>query len=53
MPDVLGKEKSRYAGKRVVVLRASHSAIGTLIDLVRLAESAPGTQPIWLLRGNN
>jgi Predicted flavoprotein involved in K+ transport len=53
MPDVLGKERSRYAGKRVAVLGAGHSAIGTLIDLVRLAESAPGTQPIWLLRGNN
>ena len=53
MPDVLGKDRSRYAGKRVAVLGAGHSAIGTLIDLVRLAESAPGTQPIWLLRGNN
>lgn len=53
MPEVPGKERSRYAGKRVAVLRARHSAIGTLIDLVRLAEGAPGTQPIWLLRGNN
>ena len=36
MPDVLG---------------AGHSAIGTLIDLVRLKEEAPGTEVIWLLRG--
>jgi thioredoxin reductase len=53
MPDVLGKDRSRYAGKRVAVLGAGHSAIGTLIDLSRLATEAPGTQPIWMLRGNN
>lgn len=53
MPDVLGRDKMRYAGKRVAVLGAGHSAIGTLIDLVRLAELVPGTQPIWLLRGDN
>lgn len=53
MPDVLGKERARYAGKTVAVLGAGHSAIGTLIDLARLAEQEPGTQPVWLLRGNN
>jgi hypothetical protein len=51
MPDVLGRERARYAGKTVAVLGAGHSAIGTLIDLARLAESAPGTRPIWLPRG--
>jgi thioredoxin reductase len=53
MPDVLGNERARYAGKTVAVLGAGHSAIGTLIDLAQLAEQAPGTQPVWLLRGNN
>lgn len=53
MPDVLGKERARYAGKTVAVLGAGHSAIGTLIDLARLAEQSPGTRPIWLLRGND
>jgi thioredoxin reductase len=53
MPDVLGKERSRYAGKTVAVLGAGHSAIGTLIDLARLAEQSPGTTVIWLLRGND
>src|SRR5947208_916813 len=37
MPDVLGTERTRYAGKTVAVLGAGHSAIGTLIDLARLA----------------
>jgi thioredoxin reductase len=53
MPDVLGKDRARYAGKTVAVLGAGHSAIGTLADLARLAEQAPDTRPIWLLRGND
>jgi hypothetical protein len=51
MPDVQGAARSRYAGKTVAVLGAGHSAVGTLIDLVHLAEEVPGTQPVWLLRG--
>jgi len=53
MPDVLGRDRARYAGKAVAVLGAGHSAIGTLTDLARLAAEAPGTQPVWLLRGND
>jgi hypothetical protein len=53
IPDVLGRDRARYAGKVVAVLGAGHSAIGTLTDLARLAEQAPGTRPIWLLRGND
>jgi thioredoxin reductase len=53
MPDVLGKDRVRYTGKVVAVLGAGHSAIGTLTDLAKLAEQAPGTRPIWLLRGND
>jgi hypothetical protein len=52
MPDVLGAARARYAGKTVAVLGAGHSAIGTLIDLVRLKDEAPGTVVIWLLRGD-
>ncbi|TWA99424.1 NAD(P)-binding domain-containing protein [Bradyrhizobium stylosanthis] len=51
MPDVRGAARSRYAGKTVAVLGAGHSAVGTLIDLARLADEEPGTQPVWLLRG--
>jgi thioredoxin reductase len=53
MPDVLGKDRARYAGKTVAVLGAGHSAIGTLTDLAKLATQSPGTRPIWLLRGND
>jgi thioredoxin reductase len=53
MPDVLGKDRARYAGKTVAVLGAGHSAIGTLTDLAKLAAQALETKPIWLLRGND
>jgi thioredoxin reductase len=53
MPDVLGKDRARYAGKTVAVLGAGHSAIGTLTDLAKLAVQSPATKPIWLLRGND
>ena len=50
MPDVLGAERNRYAGKRVAVLGAGHSAIGTLIDLARLKDEVPSTEVVWILR---
>ena len=53
MPDVLGKDRARYAGKAVAVLGAGHSAIGTLTDLAVLAGQVPGTSVIWLLRGTD
>ena len=53
MPDVLGSDRARYAGKTVAVLGAGHSAIGTLTDLAQLADEAPDTEPVWLLRGND
>lgn len=53
MPDVFDRDRARYAGRTVAVLGAGHSAIGTLIDLVRLKDDAPGTSIIWLLRGDN
>ena len=53
MPDVLGKDRSRFAGKTIAVLGAGHSALGTLVDLTTLARQAPGTEVIWLLRGND
>lgn len=51
MPDVRGAQRCRYEGKTVAVLGAGHSAVGTLIDLARLADDVPGTQAVWLLRG--
>lgn len=53
MPDVLGRHRGRYAGKRIAVLGAGHSAVGTLIELATLAQSAPETEIVWLIRGDN
>ncbi|WP_454633896.1 NAD(P)-binding domain-containing protein [Bradyrhizobium cenepequi] len=53
MPDVLGAGRARYAGKTVAVLGSGHSAIGTLTDLAALKSQVPGTEVIWLLRGDN
>ncbi len=56
MPDVLGgadRNRNRYANKTVAVLGAGHSAIGTLIDLVRLKDEVAGKTVIWLLRGDS
>ena len=53
VPDVLGQDRVRFAGKTVAVLGAGHSAIGTVTDLTTLARKEPGTNVIWLLRGND
>jgi thioredoxin reductase len=53
MPDVLGPDRERYAGKVVAVLGAGHSAVGTLLDLAKLKQAEPWTEIIWVLRGDN
>lgn len=53
MPDILGRERSRYAGRHVAVLGAGHSAAGNLLALVELARQCPGTRISWLVRGSD
>jgi len=53
MPDILGRDRARYAGKRVLVAGAGHSAAGNLLALAKLAEEVPGTQLVWTIRGHN
>ncbi len=50
MPDVLGAERARYAGRRVLVTGSGHSAIGTLVDLATLMREAVGTAVLWAAR---
>ncbi len=52
MPDVLGAERARYAGKRVLVVGAGHCAAGTLLALAQLAAECPETQLVWATRGS-
>jgi hypothetical protein len=53
MPDVLGAARTQYAGKRVLVVGAGHSAIGTLVALAQLVQEEPSTRAAWAIRGNN
>ncbi len=50
IPDVLGAQRARYAGRRVLVAGSGHSAFNALLDLVTLAEEAPGTTLTWVVR---
>lgn len=53
IPDVLGRQRGRYAGKRVLVVGAGHSAINAMLDLVSLRREEPGTQTEWAMRRDN
>jgi thioredoxin reductase len=50
IPDVLGKLRARYAGRRVLVVGSGHSAFNALLDLVDLADAALGTEITWAVR---
>jgi hypothetical protein len=51
IPDVLGADRERYAGRRVLVVGSGHSAFNALLDLVALRDSEPATQIVWAIRG--
>lgn len=50
IPDVLGRDRDRYAGKRTLVVGAGHSAANALLALAELAEAVPGTRLAWAVR---
>ncbi|WP_374975235.1 FAD-dependent oxidoreductase [Microbacterium trichothecenolyticum] len=50
LPDVLGTDRAEFAGRRVTVVGAGHSAANTLLALVKLAREEPGTTVTWLIR---
>ncbi|MEU7172187.1 FAD-dependent oxidoreductase [Micromonospora tulbaghiae] len=50
LPDVLGADRHRFAGRRTLVVGAGHSAANTLLSLAELATVEPGTEVIWAIR---
>ena len=50
IPDVNGLDRETYAGKRVLVVGSGHSAINSVLALLQLQESAPGTRVAWAVR---
>ena len=53
LPDVLGADRARFAGRHTLVVGMGHSAANTLLSLVELAEGAPGTTVTWAIRGGS
>ncbi|MBD8499212.1 NAD(P)-binding domain-containing protein [Paenibacillus arenosi] len=50
IPDVVGQQRERYAGKHVLVVGSGHSAINALLDLEKLKEQEPDTTISWIIR---
>ncbi|SFT33521.1 Predicted flavoprotein CzcO associated with the cation diffusion facilitator CzcD [Geodermatophilus amargosae] len=53
LPDVLGGDRARFAGRHTLVVGTGHSAATTLLALVRLREEEPGTEVTWVIRGRS
>ena len=50
LPDVLGRDRERFAGRRVLVVGMGHSAANTLLALMKLREQEPATRLTWSIR---
>ena len=50
LPDVLGSDRDRFAGRHTLVVGAGHSAANTLLALAELAGQEPGTTVSWAIR---
>jgi len=53
IPDTLGKDRGRYAGKNVLIVGSGHSAINALLDMALLQEQEPQTSISWVIRKSN
>ena len=50
IPDPFDADRDTYVGRRVLVVGSGHSAFNVLLDLVDLADEAPGTAITWAIR---
>lgn len=53
IPDVLGADRAKYTGRRIVVAGSGHSAFNAILDLVTLRSSDPETEVVWAIRGGS
>jgi hypothetical protein len=51
LPDVTGRDRDSFAGRRVLVVGARPSAANTHNSRPRLAKDEPGTTILWAVRG--
>jgi thioredoxin reductase len=50
LPDVVGKDRARFAGKHTLVVGSGHSAASTLLAIADLMEEHPTTRLTWAVR---
>lgn len=50
LPDVLGAERERYAGRRTLVVGSGYSAATSVVALAKLAAEVPENKTVWLTR---
>lgn len=50
IPDVLGADRQRHAGRRTLVVGSGHSAFNVLLDLGALRRDEPSTEIVWAIR---
>ncbi len=50
IPDILGRERARYAGKRTLVVGTGHSSVNSLLTLVELMDQDERTRVFWGMR---
>jgi thioredoxin reductase len=48
--DISGRDRSRFAGKKILLIGAGYSAATTICDLQKLIRVEPGTAVIWAIR---
>ena len=53
LPDILGADRADFAGRHTLMVGMGHSPANSLLALVELAESAPGTRITWAIRGGS
>jgi hypothetical protein len=53
LDDICGQSRARYAGKRVLLVGAGHSAASSAIALEALAKEEPETRVLWAARTTN
>jgi hypothetical protein len=50
LPDVLGKDRGRFAGRHTLVVGAGYSAATNVVCLAELAQAVLGTRITWAVR---
>jgi hypothetical protein len=53
IPDVLDRDRARYASKTTLVVGAGHSAANSILGLAELARTSQSTSIVWATRSDN